>query len=96
MIRPALILVAVVLVAAGCRGDYGLRCENPERYVGAGEIPPVRVPDDLSVPDETEALRIPSGEGTAAERPVTTRGPCLESPPPYSEDDAPAAAGAGP
>jgi hypothetical protein len=88
MNRTALILVAAAMLA-GCRGDFGLRCENPERYMGSGEMPPVRVPDDLSVPNGTEALRVPPGEGAASAPTTSTAGPCLESPPRYSEDDTP-------
>lgn len=83
----AAVLLALSLAAllAGCRGEYASRCEDPERYAHSGEIPPVRVPDDLDVPSEDEALRIPAGGQLPAPQPRSGRGPCLESPPEYFE-----------
>jgi len=67
---------------SGCSGGFGLRCEDPERYMGSREVPPVRIPDDLSPPDESESLRIPApAEGELEE--LESRGPCLESPPDF-------------
>ena len=72
----------------GCSRDVGLRCEDPERYTGSGEIPPVRIPDDLSPPDDSESIRIPAAaEGNL--EPVDSRGPCLESPPDFYEAGVP-------
>lgn len=92
MTRLALLGVLLALLLAGCRGDYGSRCEDPGRYAGSPEVPPVRVPDDLSVPSENEALRIPPGGQLPEAEPRSGRGPCLESPPSYFEN-APEAAG---
>lgn len=48
-------------------------------------MPPVRVPQGLSVPDEAQALQIPSGE--ARELPASPDGsPCLEAPPDFFDD----------
>jgi hypothetical protein len=81
MIRSLLILVPV-LALVGCFGDRELRCESTERFQGARSVQPVRVPDDLSVPDESEALRIPpppaDDDATAAAREA-----CLEYPPDF-------------
>ena len=79
-----LLAVGIASILAGCGRDYGLRCEDSSRYSNAAEIPPVRVPDDLSVPDETQALRIPQAP-SPEETPDSTEepGPCLESPPDY-------------
>ena len=87
MIRTILLVMAVALVTAGCGRRFAARCEDPTRYSGSQEIPPVRVPGDLSVPNETDALRIPQPEQLGATRPVTRRGPCLESPPDFLEND---------
>ncbi len=82
--------IVALLVAASLMAACGAtRCEKPERYAGSGELPPVRVPDDLTPPDESGSLRIPQ-VGTGQERrPVVRKGPCLESPPDYFEGGPP-------
>jgi uncharacterized lipoprotein len=78
MIRPLLVVVPL-LTLVGCSGDQELRCESTERYQGARTVQPVRVPDDLSVPDESDALRIPPPpDGASAARET-----CLEYPPEF-------------
>lgn len=85
--RPTLLLSAVLLVVlSGCSGGSGMRCEDPERYAGSREMPPVRVPDDLSVPDEAQALRIPQVARSSPSLQQPDAGArCLESPPAYSD-----------
>lgn len=86
MSRAIFISVAALTILSGCRGDYGLRCEDTERYAGSAELPPVRVPDDLSVPDEAQALRIPQvAQSSPIDQERAGQGACLESPPDYSE-----------
>ena len=73
---------------SGCASRFALRCEDPVRYSDNGNIPPVRIPDDLSPPDESQSLRIPPpAEGDAEQ--VQSRGECLESPPDFFESAAP-------
>ena len=84
MIRIALCGAVLAVLASGCGRDALLRCENAEPYYDAGERPPIRVPDDLSVPDESQALRIPPPERVSGA--PAADGPCLESPPRFSED----------
>jgi uncharacterized lipoprotein len=77
-------LIAGALAASalsGCSGESTLNCETSERYAAARSVPPVRVPDDLSVPDETDSLRLPPAPAAdgAGER-------CLETPPDFFED----------
>ncbi|MBN1240929.1 MAG: hypothetical protein JXB36_20690 [Gammaproteobacteria bacterium] len=75
------VLAAAMLTA--CSGERGLACESGERYETAVSVAPIRVPDDLSLPDETEALRVPfpsSGNDAPPE------GECLESPPDFFEE----------
>jgi hypothetical protein len=72
----------------GCSGSFALRCEDPARYTDSGEIPPVRIPDDLSPPDESQSLRIPAPVEGDVEQ-LASRGPCLESPPDFYEAGAP-------
>lgn len=83
MIRTLLICMAVAAVMSGCGRRFAARCEDPTLYSGSQEIPPVRVPGDLSVPDETEALRIPRSEQLGSAQPATGQGACLEYPPDF-------------
>lgn len=84
-------LAAMVIAAAvlgGCSKDHTLRCEPNERYLRAGSAVPVRVPDDLTPPDETDALQLPSADAAPA---ASAEKPCLETPPTF----APTGAGRG-
>lgn len=84
-----MLILPVALVAsglAGCFGGDGVSCEDPKVYATSRSAPPVRVPEGLSVPDESAALQIPSGEPLA----VPAEGepmPCLEEPPDFFEED---------
>jgi uncharacterized lipoprotein len=69
-------------IAAGCSREPTRNCEPNERYSTARSTGPVQVPDDLSPPDERDALRLPDPAVSAA--PVATDA-CLETPPPFSE-----------
>lgn len=80
MSRVLLLLLPVVALAA-CSGERELRCESTERYQGARSVQPIRVPDDLSVPDESGALRIPPPPADSASAAV--REQCLEYPPEF-------------
>ncbi len=82
--RRLLIGLLVSWALGGCSGSIGLRCEDPARYTDSGEIPPVRIPDDLSPPDESQSLRIPAPVEGDVEQ-LVSRGPCLESPPDFYE-----------
>ena len=76
--------VAVILAASvlgGCGGGRALNCDGAERYARAGSSPPVRIPADLTPPDESDSLRVPPEAG-AASRAETQR--CLESPPEFA------------
>ena len=90
MIARLLLAALAALCVTGCRGDALLRCENPEMYRGSGERAPIQIPDDLSVPNESDALRIPPGERLAVvadedEDDESLAAPCLELPPDYYE-----------
>jgi uncharacterized lipoprotein len=66
---------------AGCHREKTSGCEDTKRYAEAASASPVQIPDDLTPPAETDALRLP---------PVLTNSrapsqPCLEDPPAYSE-----------
>lgn len=76
-------LAAALVAMAGCSREKMLVCSRSTNYLSAGSAGPIRVPDDLSVPDETEGLRIPeplSGESAAVDN---TDG-CLEQSPAFT------------
>jgi hypothetical protein len=89
MLKLSLIgTIAACLLLTGCAGEHGLGCGDSQRYANSRSDAPLRVPDDLSVPDESDSLSVPSSRaGNAA--PAADR--CLETPPPFSERGAPAA-----
>lgn len=77
-------LIGLAGVIAACsRGDT-VRCEGGTLYREAQTVGQLRVPDDLSVPDETDALRVP-GPTPQEEPPASTT--CLELSPAYSLED---------
>ena len=86
--KKILLGVLSVWFLSGCSGRFALRCEDSERYTGSGEIPPVRIPDDLTPPVESESLRIPAPVEGEVEQ-LEIKGPCLESPPDFYEEAAP-------
>ena len=80
-LRSSLLLAGVALAAlAGCSRGEELPCEPAERYATANSTPPLRVPDELTVPGEAEVLRIPDEPGALDIEPATS---CLESPPDF-------------
>lgn len=76
-------MAVLVLLAGGCSRDEGLGCAEDTRYMSSRSVPPLRVPDDLTVPDETEALRIPDAP---PEEQTPAEAPCLETPPDFFGD----------
>ena len=84
MLRLVLLFCCVTLgVLAGCSGEEGLRCEDQSRYATSVSAPPIRVPDDLTVPDESDSLLIPDSAPPGTVAPTE----CLETPPPYDEQN---------
>jgi len=96
MIGRVTIGIVAALLATSCGRDAMLRCEDPETYQSAAEQPPIRVPDDLSVPDQSDALQIPPEDRVADAADPVTPGPCLESPPIFQESAADGATPATP
>jgi uncharacterized lipoprotein len=72
---------AAAALLAGCSGETELRGEDTSRYATSVSVPPLRIPDDLTVPDESDSLLIPDPD--AVETRVATE--CLETPPSYYE-----------
>lgn len=84
MLHRTVTVVALSLscvMVAGCHREKTSGCKDTRRYAEAASASPVQIPDDLTPPAETDALRLP---------PVLTNSrapsqPCLEDPPAYSE-----------
>src|SRR5688572_32851129 len=78
-------VIVGLTAVAGCSRQETLPCQPEARYSTARSAPPVQIPDDLSPPDESDAIRLPSGVGGG----TITAGECLEAPPPFSGDSRP-------
>lgn len=79
--------VAGSCLLAACSGSDGMRCEDQGDYAASTSAPPIRVPGDLSVPNESEALRVPLPAAEADDEASQTG--CLERPPDYFEGGRP-------
>ena len=85
-------IAAAVAAAAGCsRQETVSDCATDSRYSTARSAPPVQVPDDLSPPNESDALRLPPDAAVGA---PTAQPGCLESPPSFCGDERPFASSA--
>lgn len=88
MIRAFFAFMSVsgfAVLMSGCFGESTMRCEDVLRYATSQSIAPLQVPDGLSVPDESESLRIPSGEPLEVPDPETVT-ECLEGPPDFFDE----------
>ena len=74
-------MLAAAAVLGACARDHTLRCEPSDRYALAESTAPVRVPDDLTPPDETDALQLPAAESRP---PADADKACLETPPTFT------------
>lgn len=72
------------LLLAGCSGHDAVRCESTDRYTAVRSVGPVRIPDDLTPPDESDALQLPPA--SAADGAAPPAGGCLEEPPKFSRN----------
>jgi hypothetical protein len=71
---------------AGCSRQQATPCEPEARYATARSAPPVQIPDDLSPPNEADALRLPPDLSGA---PTIVAGECLEAPPSFFGESRP-------
>jgi uncharacterized lipoprotein len=92
LIRPRAALRAARWVApfllvclGGCGGSRDMRCEGAMRYATSSTAAPIRVPEDLSLPDESDALQIPNAPPFDVPDPEVER-ECLETPPDFFEE----------
>lgn len=83
---PIWCLLGGLAAVAACSRTEPLPCEPEARYSTARSAPPVQIPDDLSPPDESDALRLPPDIGAGAS---VTAGDCLESPPSFFGESRP-------
>jgi hypothetical protein len=84
--RATWCLIVGLAATAGCSRQQTTACEPDERYSTARSVPPVQIPDDLSPPNENDALRLPPvavADGSA------TAGECLEAPPSFFGESRP-------
>jgi len=72
-----------LLALTACAGERTVSCQSNVTYRSASSIPPLRIPDDLSVPDESDAVRVPPRPASSAE--AAEPGRCLELPPDFFE-----------
>jgi len=87
MIRHATWCSLVALAAiAGCSRQETVSCQADTRYTTARSAPPVQIPDDLSPPEEEDALRLPPDAGAVAQ---AAPGECLEAPPSFFGESRP-------
>jgi uncharacterized lipoprotein len=78
-------LSLLLLAAGGChftRGFGSRACHEPQTYLKAQSIAPLKIPAGLDAPDTASALRLPHLNEPA---PPPRRGkePCLDAPPPF-------------
>jgi hypothetical protein len=76
-----LVLLLGLATVVSCSREPTRSCESAARYSTARSVPPVQIPDDLSPPDEDQALRLPPDQDASAAQPTEE---CLESPPSFS------------
>jgi hypothetical protein len=83
--RTWCVIVGLAAVT-GCSRQETLPCQPEARYSTARSAQPVQIPDDLSPPNEADAIRLPPDASPAAS---ITAGECLEVPPPFFGDSRP-------
>lgn len=87
MRQPAICCAIVALAAlAGCSRDKTVTCTPDPRYSTARSAAPVQIPNDLSPPNESDALRLPPDVGAAT---AVAPGDCLDAPPSFFGDSQP-------
>ena len=79
-------MIVGLVASAGCSRQETVSCNTDPRYVTARSAPPVQIPDDLSPPNERDALRLPPDVGVSDS---PTAGPCLQSPPSFFGESRP-------
>ena len=83
--RAWCVIVGLAAVA-GCSRHQTLPCAPEARYSTARSVAPVRIPDDLSPPDESNAIRLPTDLAPVGS---ITAGDCTEKPPSFFGESRP-------
>jgi hypothetical protein len=83
--RAWCVIVGLAAVA-GCSRQEVEPCAPEARYSTARSVAPVRIPDDLSPPDESDAIRLPVDLNPAAS---IKAGECVEKPPSFFGESRP-------
>jgi hypothetical protein len=83
----------VSCLLGGCfLGRAGIGCADTERYADSRSTGPLRVPDDLSLPDESDSISVPPPSRSTAPSANAQPGSCLELPPDFAKQRQAAAA----
>jgi uncharacterized lipoprotein len=82
MLARLFLLVAIVVAAGACSREKEVKCSAGTRYLAAQSAGLLRVPDDLSVPEQSEALNIPAP--TPPRETDANSAACLEFSPAYT------------
>ena len=77
-------LVVGLVTIAGCSRQETVPCAPDPRYGTARSAPAVQIPDDLSPPNESDALRLPPAAGA-----LSRAGECLQTPPSFFAEGRP-------
>lgn len=90
-LRNVSMLVMVGLALCGCRSLHRLTqsCnKDTDGYMHATTVPPIQVPAGVDKPDSRSALQIPA-LNEPAPPPRTSKDPCLDAPPKFTEPKGP-------
>jgi hypothetical protein len=79
-------VIVALAILGGCSRESTVACTPDMRYVAARSAPPVQIPDDLTPPNESDALRLPPEVGAAA---PGAAGGCLDAPPAFFGESRP-------
>jgi len=83
-IGPVAVVAMILAASSGCSWfHHGSRakCREPTIGANAKNLPPLKVPEGLDVPDTRNAVKIPPLN--EPEHPRGLKDPCLSSPPSY-------------
>jgi uncharacterized lipoprotein len=85
------VLALLLLTQSGCRVVRAIdkrECHEPQPYMRAATVAPLKIPAGLDTPDTTNALRLPAlNEPAPPAR--ASKDPCLDEPPPFKVPAAP-------
>ena len=79
------ILAALLLSQSGCRLVRAIdkrECHEPQPYMSATTVAPLKIPAGMDAPDSTNALRLPA-LNEPAPPPRNAKDPCLDEPPSF-------------